>query len=380
MRGGNAAPAFVRTAFFLLLLGLPSCAGIRAPALSPVAHAPDSVRDGLTLDLTSDQPSARFRLTVYVPPEDWIRLGVVIENNRVFSEGRFAHNDDDPFERVGRLLVDTGFNGHLHVPLGHPVAGRAWVSAELGRRRSTTLTGRHAAWTGAGSGLEISGIVVSPIPMTVATVTGGRALPAPLLGQSWFDLAEATWIDLDAGTIAVSFEQGAARAMIRNNPDAWIGLAWKKTAPDGHRFVPIRVGDQTYDAVIDTGSVAEVLLDAPHPPPFVDRPWVRANLRGGLGSIFHAKSAVPVRIGDLAVHDVRIAWTARPSGLFADAVAGRPFAVLGVPFLRRFPVLLDHRNDRAYFFAGDPSSRPMIGEDGAGPVGARAHTRDGNPP
>lgn len=217
-------------------------------------------------------------------------------------------------------------------------------------------------WIGAVSGFSIADVLLSPMPLTVTGDSAGwPSRESPLLGQLWFDAAEATWIDLAAETIAVSFEEYAAREAVGDNPSLWIELPWRKAGQDSHRFITIRVGEQSYDAVIDTGSVGELFLETSHPPSFVKKPWVRGRLVGaGIGSLFRAMSTVPVFLDGFEVRDVEITWRSRPSELFADSDSGRPFALLGVPFLRKFPVLLDHGNDRAYFFIGDRVDLPRM--------------------
>ncbi len=308
----------------------------------------------------------RIVFSLYTPVDGsaWIDFGVRVINNRVLVDGHIAYNDDVEFSQIQAILVDTGFNGYLSFPVDHWVADRAWISAEFGKGSSAALGGRKAKWDGAVSGFSIGGVVISPIPLTImGDKTGWPARGSPLLGQLWFDVAEATWVDLAAETIAVSFEAHAVRDAIGDSPSLWVELPWRKAGSDSHRFVTIQVGEQSYDAVIDTGSVGELFLETSHPPSFVKKPWVRGRLVGArIGSLFRAMSTVPVFLGDTEIRDVEITWRSRPSELFADSSSGRPFALLGVPFLRKFPVLLDHRNDRAYFFIGDRVDLPRFPE------------------
>ena len=292
----------------------------------------------------------------------WVDLGVRVTENRAFVGGYLARADGDQLLFIDSIRVDTGFNGFLLAPLGHRMVEKAWVSAEIGGESLAAVSGRRPMWTGAVPGLAIAGVLTSPTPLTVTSETTGWASQnVPLLGQLWFDIAEATWIDLGADTIAVSFQPHAVDEVVRSDPTLWVKLPWRKNASDGHRTVPISVGEQDYNAIIDTGSVVELFIETNHPPQNIQRPWQRGRLAGATtGSIFRARSTVPLVFGEYTVHEIDVSWSSRRSEFFADLRTNRPTAILGVPFLRKYPVLLDHRNDHAYIFIGERGAVPDI--------------------
>jgi hypothetical protein len=358
-----------------LLLVLPigllsSCAGEHGPNMSVIAQAPDSVQDSIDIQHNCDPPRVTAAVSVFLPPpkeHGWVDLAVVIRDDHVFTNGYIAYSDDSVFVPLEDIRVDTGFDGFLLFPLRHWAVENVWVSAEVGRSSLAAVGGRKPMWAGAVPGFALANIVMSPTPLTVISdPSGWPSRNSPLLGQMWFDVAEATWIDVAADTIAVSFETKSAANLVQKDPTLWVKLPWRKATPGGHRSLPISVGDQEYRAIIDTGSVAELFLETVHPPPMVERPWVRGRLAGApTGSIFRAPSNVPLMLGEHEVHDIEISWTSRRSEFFADLGSDQPSALLGVPFLRRFPLLLDHRNDIAYFFIGDRGALPRIYESGA---------------
>lgn len=359
----------MRLLFFLCCAYIPSCVNASRPALSTIQHAPESVRESIVIDISGSSPRIIISISLFTPTDKlaWIDQGIEIEQDRVFLDGKIALNDDDKLTSLGRVLVDTGFNGYLGLPVNHWVVECAWISAELGKRSVEALGGRRAMWAGALAGFVANGVLVSPVPLTVmGDPWGWEGRTAPSIGQLWFDLAEATWIDLSVETIAVSFQSNIVRDTVSKKPELWVGVPWEKTVPDGHRFISLYIGGQIYYAIIDTGSVGDLFLETSHPPFFVDKPWVRSRLAGAqLGSLFRATSKLPVSIGGIEVEEVEITWRSRPSRLFADSHPGQSFALLGVPFLRRFPVLLDHRNNRAYFYIGDRADLPRFKDQSA---------------
>lgn len=356
----------LRIFILAILLPLGSCTTTQEapppPLLSFIADAPENIREAVTLTIQDDgSPTLDYHLDLHRPKDEWVDLKPTYEGNELFVSGSFAHGDDDPFTRV-RIRVDTGANGYLSFPLGHELANGIWLSAELGEQQASTFTNPKRSWTGVGSGLGIEGIILFPIPLSVNQVSDPVLAQSPLLGQAWFDLTKGIWIDPSDKSLSVSFETDAVSRLIKAYPDSWIELPWRTAKENGHRFVPISIGGQSFEAVIDTGNTLSLLLDTHPPPSFVRKPWARelVSTGGGMGKIIIAMNTTPLYIGSLGVDDLQISWTPRPFPFTYLTPTQHPLAILGVPFLRRYPVLLDPASDLAYFFIGDQTDLSSI--------------------
>jgi len=309
----------------------------------------------VTLTIQDDgSPAIDYHFDIHRPNDEWVDLKPTYEGNKLFVSGSFAHGDDDPFTRV-RIRVDTGANGYLSFPLGQELADGIWLSAEFGEQQTSTFTTPARSWTGVGSGLGIEGINLFPIPVSVMQVSDPVLAQTPAIGQAWFDITMGIWIDPNSKALSVSFDPDAVSRLIKAHPDSWIELPWRTAKLNGHRFVPVSIAGQSFEAVIDTGSTLSLLLDTQHPPSFVRKPWTRElfSTNGGMGKIINAMSTTPLHLGPIAVDDLQVSWTPRPSAFVVLTPNKHPFAILGIPFLRRYPVLLDPANDRAYFYIGD---------------------------
>lgn len=348
-----------------ILLPLTSCTTRqKTPSLSLIADAPESIREAVMLTIQKDgSPAIDYHLDLHRPNDKWVDLEPTYEGNELFVSGSFAHGDDDPFTRV-RIKVDTGANGYLSFPLEHELANGIWLSAEFGETGSATFIGIKRSWVGAGSGLGIKGILVFPIPVVVSEVSDTNLAKYPMLGQAWFDLTKGIWIDPSAKALSVSFDSDSISRLIKAHPDSWVELPWRTAKPDGHRFVPISIAGESFEAIVDTGSSFGLILDTRHPPGFVHKPWTRElfSTGAGMGKILSAANTTPLYLGSFAIDDLQISWTPRPLALTALTPNKHPFAILGIPFLRRYPVLLDPANDLAYFFIGDQIDLPSISQ------------------
>ncbi len=300
----------------------------------------------------------------FLPATGWIDLQAVYLDSGVSVRGHLAFDDEGAFETIDPIRVDTGSNGTLSLPLAHPAAGRLWISAEYGERSSTALRGRRRSWRGVATAFGVAGVEHQPMPVDVEE----SALDSPLLGQGWFELAAAAWIDPAGGLLAVSFEPDAAAAFIDDHPDAWVTLPWRAVKEDGHRFVPMRIAGTDFETIIDTGMDGSVFLDVPHPPPFVRKPWGRSvafTPAGPVGPLWGATSAEPLLLGGLEVSEPFVTWLGTRSATLPRTPEGRPFAILGLEFLARHPVLLEPGRDLAHFFIGDRADlRSPVGQPG----------------
>lgn len=333
-----------------------SCALVPIPNPTIISNAPESVRNSIKIDHTRSPPLIDVSYTVHLSPDSgqWIKLPVLMDGNQLFVSGYFAPNDDDGFVSLSRILIDTGYNGVLSFPSANSEITRAWVSEEIGKQSHTNLGGLSWHWTGAGSALALGGVEISPIPFKVGSGAQALRVDWPLLGQLWFDLMDASWVDPESGTVAVSFDSRAIRDAITVNPNDWIELPWQKALPDSHRFIPIRLDHERYEAIIDTGSDAYLILLTHETPPLVNRPWGQGTFGGTQHTKYYrAKSAAPMYLGDIEINDIELGWLKYPGNLTNEITTEHPVAVLGVPFLRKFPALLDHKQNKAWFYVGD---------------------------
>ena len=360
MSTNRAQPTLLLSVLAALLA---SCAPLRSPpALSTIDQAPESIREAISLiEQESGPPSIHYNLQI-THPDGWIDLQPIYEDDMLFIKGSFAYGDDDPFTIIERIRVDTGADGFFSIPLGHERADGVWLSAELGQRASTTLTGTMRSWIGFGSGLGIEMVNVFPIPLTVSEVSDPHLAQSPVLGQTWFERANAVWIDPEGEALAVSFEPDAISRLVEPHPEYWVTLPWRAAKPNGHRFVPITIAGQPYEAVVDTGAQGLLFLDTPHPPRFVGKPWGRGPLHTGArrGTVFEATSSEALHLGTLAIENIKVLWSPRSMAAPPQTPQGHPLAILGIPLLRQHPVLLDPTNDRAYFFIGDRADLPAL--------------------
>lgn len=334
---------------------LASCAPLQSPPLSTIDQAPQSIREAVTLTEQESGPHTVHYNFQLMHPEGWIDLKPVYDEDMLFVPGSFAYGDDDPFTRIERIRVDTGANGFFSIPLGHDRAEGVWLSEELGEGTSATLTGTKRTWTGVGSGLGIETVNTFPIPLTVIEVADSQLAQTPVLGQAWFELTNAVWIDPEGETLAVSFEPDAASQLVEPHPECWVTLTWRAAKPNGHRFVPVSIADETFEAIIDTGAQGFLFIDTAHPPKFVGKPWGRGDLITGArrGTMFVATSLEPLQLGTLTIEHFMIAWSPRPMADPLETPQGHPYAILGIPFMQQYPVLLDPENDLAHFFVGE---------------------------
>ncbi len=349
-----------------LILFISGCIQSPDPPVSYFEDAPASIRKAVRFDFSNpDHPIEHYALRRRVPPTDWIDLGGIFQTDGVFVQGSFAYDDSGAFETIQRLRVDTGSNSVLSIALTHDLSRRMWVSKEYGERSSSVLRGKNRAWRGVGTALSIEGVLLSPVPVEISEVVEETLLDTPLLGQEWFGLTEATWIDAQAGLLAVSFRRQAVDSFLADNPEGWISLPWRAVRPDGHRFITVEVAGSFYEAVIDTGMDRELFLDVSHPPSFVRRPWQRSQVVtpiGAVGPVYLAISNEPLRLADFEVAEPVAMWFGTRSTTHPKTPEDRPFGILGLDFLRRYPTLLDPKRHRAHFFVGDRASlRPPGG-------------------
>lgn len=291
-----------------------------------------------------------------IPATDWVDLGAVFGDEGIHVKGYFSYDDSGGSERIEHIRVDTGSNGFLGIALAHDLSGRVWVSEGYGERNSRALRGKNRSWRGVGTGLSIGGVFYGPVPVSISEVTEKSLVHTPLLGQDWFELANGVWIDPRGELLAVSFNSNAVDSFHAGNPEGWVSVPWRVAKPGGHRFVPVEIAGVTFEAVIDTGMDRELFVDIPHPPRFVNKPWGRARVMtpaGTVGPVWGAISNKPLQLNGFEVADLMVMWFGSRSTTLPETPDNRPFAILGLDFLRRFPVLLDPTNDRAYFFVGD---------------------------
>lgn len=291
-----------------------------------------------------------------IPASDWVDLGAVFSNEGIYLEGYFSYDDSGDFERIEHIRVDTGSNGFLGIALTHNLSGRVWVSEGYGERNSHALRGKNRSWRGVGTGLSIGGVFYGPVPVSISEVTEKSLVHTPLLGQDWFELAEAVWIDPRGELLSVSFNRHVVDSFLASNPEGWISVPWRVAKPDGHRFVPVEIAGVSFEAVIDTGMDGELFVDIPHPPSFVNKPWGRTRVMtpaGMVGPVWGAISNKPLQLNGFEVPDLMVMWFGRLSTTLPQTPDDQPFAILGMDFLCRFPVLFDPKNDLAYFFVGD---------------------------
>lgn len=330
-----------------------SCVHVVPPNLSTIAHAPECVRGRVDIQSVETQRvHLDYRLSLHTPGEGWTSIPLSVREDRLYTNGIFAHNEQNQMHELD-LLIDTGSDAFLGIPLGHPAAAHVWLSSEHGGTSARTLIGSRPAWHGAGCGLIVGDVVIAPAPVTVAGVRRGSAVP--WLGHGWFNLLRAVWLDAAGETLAVSHSEGAARAIVDDTPDLWLEVPWRSVREDGPRFARLRLGDQEFDAVIDTGSDMELFVHAApsvgvaRPDRFLLRAW------GGRTVGLTSPCDAPVMLGSHRLEIERLAWPERPSAGVRTGHADAPLALLGVPFLRRYPILMDHENNRLYLFVGDRS-------------------------
>jgi predicted aspartyl protease len=349
--------------FLLALLFLTAgCTKLTTPRLSPFRDAPESVRDRVRFDFSnSEHPVEHYSMRRHVPPTDWIDLGAVFDDDGgVYVEGIFSYDDSGAFERIQRMRIDTGSNGFLGISLANNLSSKVWISDEYGTRTSHAFRGMYRSWLGVGTWLSISGVSYAPVPLSITDTTEQSLVETPLLGQDWFELAEAAWINPRDRLLAVSFDRHAVDTFLTGKE--WISLPWRATNPGGHRFIPVEIDGVAFEAIIDTGMDRELFLDTPHPPSFVSKPWRRAQVgtpAGMVGPVWGATSNKPLQLNAYEISDLTVMWLGRRSTTLPQTPNDRPLALLGLDFLRRYPVVLDPKNNSAHFFIGDRASLSM---------------------
>ncbi len=333
--------------------------------LSPLRHAPTSIRETVEIDGSDpDHPVEHYRLRLSTPDGVWVNLNADFDSQGVHVKGTIGHDDSGTTLPIERICVDTGSNGFLSMSTEDNLASRLWVSEEYGERESRSLRAEHRSWRAVATSLSIAGVVYRPAPVDLSDRTARSFVHTPLLGQEWFTSAAATWIDPPGGLLAVSFDdQAVDKALSEGTRTRWVSAPWRAFKPNGHRFMPIEIGGQHYEAIIDTGMGRELLLDVSRPPGFVPKPWKRflvTALSGSVGPVRAGVSDEPISLGGVQFPNPFVMWLDAPRNTLPRLADGQPVALLGLDFLRRAPVLLDPRNDRAYFYIGDREDLPSF--------------------
>jgi len=204
-------------------------------------------------------------------------------------------------------------------------------------------------WGGAASGFLVGGILTSPMPLVVSVWGVPGSWRSPLLGQQWVELLSAVWIDVNKGSVEVTFDDEAAEIRKAEHPGAWVEVPWIETEP-GERMIEVAFGGRVYRSQLDTGSSNEFLL-IEAPPAFLARPGAqrqRTMTTMGFRTLRSAIVPVAIEIGAKQTDGVQLSWFERAEDFPIDDT--RIEAVIGLPFLARGPVLLDVRHDRVVFF------------------------------
>ncbi len=341
------------------------CAQRAGPHLSSLQDAPTSIRESVQFDMSdSANPAEHYRMRRSVPIGTWIDLDADFSGDLAYVRGLLTYDDSGAAEEIAQICVDTGSNGFLSIALTHSVASRVWVSEEYGEREGKSLGGRHRAWRGVAVALSIGGVTYRPAPLEVADVSEASLVSTPLLGQEWFDITAATWIDPTGDVLAVSFDPSVIGELLgRSLPGHWVSVPWRAFKPSGHRYISIEIGGRSHEAIIDTGADGEVFLEMSERPEFVGKPWRRTRIitpAGDIGSAWTGVSDAPLKIGTLELDQPSVVWLVSGRHRIPSPREGQSVALLGLDFLRRVPVLLDPPNDLAHFFVGDRAELPAL--------------------
>jgi len=335
-----------------LTLVLASCSGGRV-RVSSIDEAPGLVRDGvIELSRESGLRNAGYKARVVRPPQRWISLDPSVDERGVWVECGLAPGDDDLFEPLGPVLFDTGYQGFLSLPMGHPMAGRVWLSDQLSPSPEDAKTMAPGTWWGgAAAGFLVGGIVTSPMPLVVSVWGVPKSWQSPLLGQRWVETVSAVWIDVNKQAIEVTYDDKAAQERVAERGGVLFEVPWIQ-AESGVRLLDVVVGERSHRTMIDTGSTHELLL-------FSTPPAELGSLNPEQAKTVTSKGFQPGMIGTVPVtltvgpgvfDDVEISWFESPGSV--PNQNSEVEAVLGVPFLQRGPVLLDMRQNRIVFFSG----------------------------
>ncbi len=331
--------------------------------LSPLHHAPASIRETVEIDGSDpDHAVEHYRLRLSTPDGVWMDLDADFDSHGVHVKGAIGYDDSGTSVPIERICVDTGSNGFFSMSTEHDLASHLWASQEYGERKSMSLRAEHRSWRAVATSLSVGGVVYRPAPVDLSDRTAQSLVHTPLLGQEWFASAAATWIDPAGGLLAVSFDdQAVDKALSEGTRTRWVSVPWRAFKPNGHRFMPIEIGGDRYEAIIDTGMGRELFIEVSRPPGFVPKPWKRFRVIAKAGPVGPMRAGVsdePVHLGGIQFPNPFVMWLDVRRNTLPRLDGGQPVALLGLDFLRRAPVLLDPRNDRAHFYLGDRDDLP----------------------
>lgn len=286
------------TAAFLFL-----CAGCSSVSSRPTTAAPDFVdlRDGpvvIPMDLRSGRPV----------------LQVYIDGQGPFP---FVFDTGNP----GRTILEEDLFKRLELP----DLGKEWVGGPINPDSiRTTVT-------------EFDSFVVGGLKMKGVTAMAWHR-PPMFHGR---DAAQGILSRRVFASCLLTIDYGKRRLIVQRGelpePDGKTVFGWR--AAEIHPTVPIRLGELTLRAHIDSGNPSDVLLHTSHEarlPPVLGRVIRRqAQTANGEFELRRMRLDATLRIGDLAFRRPRIG--------ISEAIV---HPNIGGSILRRLVITLDQRNRR----------------------------------
>jgi hypothetical protein len=267
-----------------------------------------------------------------------------------------------------QLVLSTG--GDFEVRLSRAAAAKTgvWLSAETSTAGPGTHNGEPA--TGVARSLRVGGLTRAPIAVRVPAENGG---PPGVVGMRALEPLGGVVFDWQRRVVTFLPRSGSAggprgAAWPQAQSDAWANLPWTRSAPGAPRTVEVRIGEQPFRAMLDTGVDVDMVA-------YTDIPRMRSEGRSlrytgqAFPRAFLMQIRRPLHLGPLLYETV---YVFSPRGGGGDRPegerAGADF-VLGASVLSRQPaVWFDMESDMVRLWTGGVEVPRFVG---AGPQTTR---------
>lgn len=290
------------------------------------------------------------------------------DENLILREVHFRDASARRTRRRASPVLDTGSQGAVLLSRSGATQYRPWLSAQVGASSSIGALGHHESFHGALGGIQLAGMTLEPVPVSVSS-RNSRAY----VGMGLLSLFEGVIIDWSRGRLHLvarrslySPSDAPSRAWLDSlkdraewsvapleiNLDAVSSESLRQVIISTSGALPkttLRVGDDSYTALIDTGFTGDVLLCAEAPWPLgAGTTQVMADISGRRATLSEHPLLAPLVIGECRFREVRVAsgWNPPPG------VAAEFEAVIGIGLLRRAPVWLDWQGGALRIWTG----------------------------
>lgn len=332
----------------VLILGQ-GCAPTWKPNLKAIEGAPPFVQQGILIGRDEHgELTQSLRISLRKNPDPWMRVPAQMDGDKWVTTGLLDPGDDLP-PVIETFIIDTGSFGFLTIPRRRHFVDRLWLS-DTGLGNTATAVEQAVVYYGGADTFVLPGVLMAPVPLKVVN---DDAVPIlrnrSILGLEVLALARAVLIDPAGSQMLLSFDSEQSETVRLHAPDVWITAEWPRS-PIGLRTLSVSIDGQVFKAIIDTGADNWIVLRSGQTPRFVTGPITKGTIRAfrGRASLYAARSAYPMLIGEFAFALPEVAWYRDPN----QARQSFQPAILGLPFFQSYPTILDFENDRVLFFVG----------------------------